>query len=101
MKRKSDFEMLVVLILGIIFESIFFVSWCVNFDQMIGDAGDARFNGVVLSIGGKCFKATQNGCLWLLLSIEGVLGYSDADFLFALPYSGLRFLDWIFLHLYK
>jgi hypothetical protein len=33
--------------------------------------------------------------------IEGVLGYSDADFLFALPYSGYDILDWIFLHLTK
>jgi hypothetical protein len=67
MKKKVILR-LVVLILGVILESIFFQGGDI-FDQMIGDPGDARFNGVVLSIGGKCFKATLNGCL-LATSIQ-------------------------------
>jgi hypothetical protein len=46
--------------------------------------------GLFWSIGGKCFKATLNGCLWLFYN-RRVLGYSDADFLFTLPYSELRY----------
>ncbi|MFT4576001.1 MAG: hypothetical protein ACI9SI_000917 [Polaribacter sp.] len=93
-KKKVAFEMLVVLILGVILEAIFFrqVVWS-NFDQMIGDAGDARFNGVVLEHWWQVFQGYSN---WLSPSYfyptKGVLGYSDADFLFALPYSGLRYV---------
>jgi hypothetical protein len=93
-KKKVVFEMLVVIILGIILEAIFFrqVVWS-NFDQMIGDAGDARFNGVVLEHWWQVFQGYSN---WLSPSYfyptKGVLGYSDADFLFALPYSGLRYV---------
>jgi hypothetical protein len=93
-KKKVAFEMLVVLILGIMLESIFFrqVVWS-NFDQMIGDAGDARFNGVILEHWWQVFQGHSN---WLSPSYfyptKGVLGYSDADFLFALPYSGLRYV---------
>jgi hypothetical protein len=93
MKKKVIFEMLVVLILGVILESIFFrqLVWS-NFDQMIGDAGDARFNGVILEHWWQVFQGYSK---WLSPNFyypaEGVLGYSDADFLFALPYSGLRY----------
>jgi hypothetical protein len=93
-KKKVAFEVLVVLILGVILEATFFrqVVWS-NFDQMIGDAGDARFNGVVLEHWWQVFQGYSN---WLSPSYfyptKGVLGYSDADFLFALPYSGLRYV---------
>jgi hypothetical protein len=93
-KKKVAFEVLVVLILGVILEATFFrqVVWS-NFDQMIGDAGDARFNGVVLEHWWQVFQGYSN---WLSPSYfyptRGVLGYSDADFLFALPYSGLRYV---------
>ena len=94
MRKKVIFEMLIVLILGLIFESVFFRQLVFsNFDLMLGDQGDARFNLVILE---HWWQVFQGSSTWLspifFHPTQGVLGYSDVGFLFALPYSVLRYL---------
>ncbi len=63
-----------------------------SFDAIPGNVGDARFNLFVLE---HWFRSLQGQNLLLsppmFYPVQGTLGYSDAMFLFALPYSVLRF----------
>jgi hypothetical protein len=61
---------------------------------------ETRFNGVVLEHWWQVFQGYSKWLSPSYFTTEGVLGYSDADFLFALPYEYCIF-DWIYLHLYK
>jgi tetratricopeptide (TPR) repeat protein len=62
-------------------------------DLLLGDVGDARFNGVILE---HWWQVLQGTAHWLsppfFFPVMGVLGWSDVGFLNALPYVVLRFL---------
>ncbi len=64
-----------------------------NFDLLLGDVGDARLNGVILE---HWWQVLNGSAKWLspgfFYPAQGVLGYSDAGFLNALPYVFLRFI---------
>ena len=80
--------------IGLLFGGIFFRQIVrSHFDLLLGDVGDARLNMVILE---HWWQVLQGTARWLsppfLFPVQGVLGYSDAGFLNALPYSFLRFL---------
>jgi hypothetical protein len=74
---------------GIFFRKVVFS----RFDLLLGDVGDARLNGVILE---HWWQVLQGTAPWLsptfFFPVQGVLGYSDAGFLNALPYVVLRFI---------
>ncbi len=63
-----------------------------NFDLLLGDVGDARFYGVIQE---HWWQFINGNVQWLspafFFPTQGVLGYSVAGFLTALPYIALRF----------
>jgi hypothetical protein len=64
-----------------------------HFDLLVGNVGDSRFNGVILE---HWWQVLQGTAQWLSPSFfypaQGILGYSDAGFLNALPYVILRLI---------
>jgi hypothetical protein len=87
-------EIVLYALIGLLFGSIFFRQIVFShFDLLLGDVGDARFNGVILE---HWWQVLQGTAQWLsptfFFPVQGVLGYSDAGFLNALPYIVLRFL---------
>jgi len=87
-------EIVIFAVIGFLLGSVFFRQIVFsNFDLLLGDAGDARFNGVILE---HWWQVLQGKAQWLsptfFSPVQGVLGYSEAGFLNALPYVVLRFL---------
>ena len=95
MKRsKIIFDIFIYALIGLLFGGIFFQQILFShFDLLLGDVGDARFNGVVLEHWWQVFHGVAQ---WLsptfFFPVQGVLGYSEAGFLNALPYVALRFM---------
>ena len=92
--RKVIVEALIYAAIGLLLGSIFFRRIVFSrFDLLLGDVGDARLNGVILE---HWWQVLQGAVPWLsptfFFPVQGVLGYSDALFLNALPYVVLRFL---------
>ncbi|MEI6610932.1 MAG: hypothetical protein WCO53_14490 [Deltaproteobacteria bacterium] len=87
-------EAVVYVVVGLLLGSVFFRQIILShFDFLLGDVGDARLNGVILE---HWWQLLQGAAHWLsppfFFPVRGVLGYSDAGFLNALPYVVLRFL---------
>ena len=91
---KVIVEVVIYAMMGLLLGFIFFRQIIFShFDLLLGDVGDARFNGVILE---HWWQVLQGTARWLsptfFFPVKGVLGYSDAGFLNALPYVALRFL---------
>lgn len=95
MKRiKASVELVIYAVTGLLFGSIFFRQIILShFDLLLGNVGDARFNGVILE---HWWQVLQGTATWLsptfFYPVQGVLGYSDAGFLNAFFYVVLRFI---------
>lgn len=95
MKRaKVITEVVIYAVMGLLLGCVFFRQVIVSrFDLLLGDVGDARFTGVIMEHWWQVFQGTAE---WLsptfFFPVSGVIGYSDALFLNALPYVFLRFL---------
>ena len=95
MKRaKAGLEIGIYALVGLALGAISFRQVVLSrFDLLLGDVGDARLIGVILEHWWQVFRGAAK---WLsppfFFPVQGVLGYGDALFLFALPYSGLRFV---------
>lgn len=93
MKRaKVGLEIGIYAVVGLALATISFRQVVLSrFDLLLGDVGDARLIGVILEHWWQVFRGAAP---WLSPSfffpVQGVLGYSEAGFLFALPYAGLR-----------
>lgn len=91
---KVIFEQLLYVLTCILLSAIFSRQViCSGFDLLLGNVGDARFNIVVQ----EHWKQVLDGSAqWLsppyFFPQEGALGYSDALFLNAMPYSVLRLI---------
>lgn len=91
---KVIVEIALYTLMGLLLGSVFFRQIVFShFDLLLGDAGDARFNGVILE---HWWQVLQGNAQWLsptfFSPVQGVLGYGDAGFLNAFPYVVLRFL---------
>jgi hypothetical protein len=89
---KVVLEILTYIVAGLFFAGIFFRQILFShFDLLYGSAVDSRFNGVILEHWWQVLHGTGQ---WLsppfFFPATGVLGYSDAGFLNALPYVLLR-----------
>jgi hypothetical protein len=92
-RKKVFYEALIYTVSGLFFGTVFFRQTIFSrFDLLLGDVGDARFNGVILE---HWWQVFQGIAPWLsppfFFPVQGVLGYSDAGFLNALAYACLRF----------
>jgi len=92
--RKVIAEAAIYTVVGLLLGSIFFRQIVFSrFDLLLGGVGDARLNGVILE---HWWQVLQGTAHWLsppfFFPVQGVLGYSDAGFLNALPYVVLRLL---------
>jgi len=73
-------------------EWFFFQGVLLDFDKLIGDAGDARFNNLVLEHWFKVFQGREAFFdLPIFYPVKGTLGYSDTLLLLSLPYALFRF----------
>jgi len=91
---KILFEIVLYVVFGLLLGMLFFRQIVFSdFDLLLGDVGDARFNGVILE---HWWQVLQGNFRWLspgfFFPVQGVLGYSDAGFLNAIPYVILRFM---------
>jgi hypothetical protein len=92
-RKRFIVEMVIYATAGLLFGGVFFRQIIAShFDLLVGDGGDARFNGLILEHWWQVFQGTAP---WLsplfFFPAQGVLGFSDAGFLYAIPYSTLRF----------
>lgn len=90
---KVIVEITMYTVIGLLLGSIFFRQVIFsNFDLLLGDAGDACFNGVILE---HWWQVVHGNAQWLspnfFFPTQGTLGYSDVGFLNAIPYIVLRF----------
>jgi len=93
-RAKVVAEVVIYAVTGLVLGCIFFRQIIFSrFDLLLGDVGDARFTGVIME---HWWQVLQGTAQWLsptfFFPVQGVLGYSDAGFLNALPYVFLRFL---------
>lgn len=91
---KAILEILGFLVIGLLVGGIFFRQVVFShFDLLLGDVGDARFNGVILEHWWQVVQGTVP-CLSpsFFFPVQGALGYSDAGFLNAIPYIVLRYI---------
>ncbi len=89
---KIFFEIFFYVVSGLLIGTLFFRQIVFShFDLLLGDVGDARFNGVILE---HWWQVLQGTARWLspgfFFPVQGVLGYGDAGFLNAVPYVILR-----------
>jgi hypothetical protein len=90
---KRIVEITVYVVVGLFFGSIFFRELIFSrFDSLLGDVGDARFNGIIQE---HWWQVINGSAKWLspvfFSPTKGVLGHSDAGFLNAPLYIILRF----------